>query len=34
VDEAARTQILAVFTLLGQHPLVPLYRRKLSSALN
>ena len=33
-DEAARTQILAVFTLLGQHPLVPLYRRKLSSALN
>ena len=33
-EEAARTQILAVFTLLGQHPLVPLYRRKLSSALN
>ena len=33
-DEAARKQILAVFNLLGSHPLVPAYRRKLSSALN
>ena len=33
-EEAARKQILAVFNLLGAHPLVSEYRRKLSSALN
>ena len=33
-EEAARKQMLAVFNLLGAHPLVSEYRRKLSSALN
>lgn len=33
-EEAARKQILAVFNLLGSHPLVSEYRRKLASALN
>lgn len=33
-EEAARKQMLAVFSLLGAHPLVSEYRRKLSSALN
>lgn len=33
-EEAARKQILAVFNLLGGHPLVSEYRRKLASALN
>lgn len=33
-EEAARKQILAVFNLLGDHPLVSQYRRKLASALN
>lgn len=33
-EEAARKQILAVFSLLGAHPLVSEYRRKLASALN
>jgi putative thioredoxin len=33
-EEAARKQILAVFNLLGAHPLVSEYRRKLASALN
>ena len=33
-EEAARKQILTVFNLLGAHPLVSQYRRKLSSALN
>ncbi|MBW7930622.1 MAG: co-chaperone YbbN [Gammaproteobacteria bacterium] len=33
-DGAARKQLLAVFTLLGDAPLVGEYRRKLASALN
>jgi len=33
-EEAARKQILAVFNLLGAHPLVSEYRRKLARALN
>ncbi len=33
-EEAARKQLLAVFNLLGAHPMVTEYRRKLSSALN
>lgn len=33
-EEAARQQMLAVFNLLGSHPLVSEYRRKLASALN
>jgi len=33
-EEAARKQILAVFNMLGAHPLVAEYRRKLASALN
>lgn len=33
-EEAARKQILSVFTMLGTSPLVPEYRRKLASALN
>lgn len=33
-EEAARKKILAVFNLLGAHPLVSEYRRKLASALN
>ncbi|HNQ05052.1 MAG TPA: tetratricopeptide repeat protein [Thiobacillaceae bacterium] len=33
-EEAARKQMLAVFSLLGGHPLVSEYRRRLSSALN
>ncbi len=33
-EEAARQQMLVVFNLLGAHPLVAEYRRKLASALN
>lgn len=33
-EEAARKRILVVFNLLGNHPLVPEYRRKLASTLN
>lgn len=33
-EDAARKQMLAVFNLLGAHPLVSAYRRKLASALN
>ena len=33
-DGAARKQMLTVFSLLADHPLVSEYRRKLASALN
>ncbi len=33
-EEAARKTLLSVFSLLGAHPLVAQYRRKLASALN
>jgi putative thioredoxin len=33
-DDAARKTLLSVFSLLGAHPLVAQYRRKLASALN
>jgi putative thioredoxin len=33
-EDAARKTLLSVFNLLAGDPLVPLYRRKLASALN